>query len=108
MLLPALGWVVFAVSHALLGQITMIASQPVPGGVVAVHVAVAAWWIGGVLPLAWAVQREDPAAASLVEALARSAAVTVPATAPAGLVLSAYYRPGCLEVLHPCSPRRTA
>ena len=61
-LLPALGGALFACSHALLGHTTMLVAEPLPGILVAVHVAVAAWWVGSLFPLAWAAQRQGPAA----------------------------------------------
>lgn len=89
-LLPALGGALFAGSHALLGHTTMLPFEPLPAALVAVHVAVAAWWIGSLFPLAWAARRAGPAAAPLVESWAWAAAIAVPVMAAAGLWLSAW------------------
>ena len=88
--LPALGGLLFAGSHALVGHTTMLAAELLPAALAAFHVAVAAWWVGSLPPLAWAARREGPRAAALVEGWARAAAVAVPAMAAAGLGLSAW------------------
>ena len=98
-LLPALGGALFACSHALLGHTTMLVAEPLPGILVAVHVAVAAWWVGSLFPLAWAAQRQGPAAAALVETWAQAAAVAVPIMAAAGLALSAWLLGGFSPLL---------
>ena len=97
--LPALGGVLFAGSHALVGHTTMLAGGPLPAALVAFHVAVAAWWAGSLLPLAWTAAREGPRAAALVEGWARAAALAVPAMAAAGLALSARLLGGIAPLL---------
>lgn len=97
--LPALGGVLFAGSHGLVGHTTMPAVAPLPAVLVAFHVAVAAWWVGGLPPMAWAARREGARAAALVEGWARAAAVAVPAMAAAGLGLSAWLLGGVAPLL---------
>ena len=96
---PALGGALFAGSHALVGHTTMLAGGPLPAALVAFHVAVAAWWAGSLLPLAWTAAREGPRAAALVEGWARAAALAVPAMAAAGLALSAWLLGGIAPLL---------
>lgn len=98
-LLPALGGLLFAGSHALLGHTTMLAVEPLPEALVAVHVAVAAWWVGSLFPLAWAARRMGPTAAALVEGWARAATVAVPVMTAAGLGLSAWLLGGFAPLL---------
>ncbi|WP_240757062.1 MULTISPECIES: copper resistance D family protein [Roseicella] len=84
----ALGGVLVCASYALLGHTTMLTPRPVLAGLLLVHLLVAAFWIGSLLPLAWSARREGPAAAHLVEAWARVAMIAVPVLAVAGLLLA--------------------
>ena len=84
----ALGGLLACASYAAVGHTTALAPRPALAALLTVHLAVAAFWIGGLPPLAWASRREGPAAARLVEKWARVAALAVPALAGAGLVLA--------------------
>ena len=84
----ALGGLLACASYAAAGHTAMFASRPLLACLLTVHLAVAAFWIGGLPPLAWASRRDGPAAARLVEAWARVAALAVPALAVAGLLLA--------------------
>ena len=84
----ALGGLLVCASYAAVGHTTMLTPRPALAALLTVHLTVAAFWIGGLAPLAWASRREGPAAARLVEGWARVAALAVPVLAAAGLVLA--------------------
>jgi len=84
----ALGGLLACASYAAVGHTTVLAPRPALAALLTIHLAVAAFWIGGLPPLAWASRREGPAAARLVEGWARVAALAVPVLAAAGLVLA--------------------
>ena len=84
----ALGGLLVCASYSAVGHTTMLTPRPALAALLTVHLAVAAFWIGGLPPLAWASRREGPAAARLVEGWARVAALAVPVLAAAGLVLA--------------------
>ncbi len=86
--LAALGGLLVCASYAAVGHTTMLAPRPALAALLTIHLAVAAFWIGGLASLAWASRGEGPAAARLVEGWARAAALAVPALVAAGLVLA--------------------
>ncbi|MCO6415825.1 CopD family protein [Siccirubricoccus sp. KC 17139] len=86
--MAAAGGVLICASYALLGHTTSLAPRPLLAGLLLVHLAIAAYWIGSLPPLAWASRHEDPTAARLVEDWARVAAVAVPVLVAAGLLLA--------------------
>ena len=86
--LAAAGGVLVCASYAMLGHTTSLAPRPLLAGLLLVHLVVAAYWIGSLLPLAWVSRRDGPHAARLVEDWARVAAVAVPVLVAAGLVLA--------------------
>lgn len=84
----ALGGLLVCASYAAVGHTTQLSPRLPLAGLLTIHLAVAAFWIGGLAPLAWASRREGPAAARLVEAWARVAALAVPVLVAAGLLLA--------------------
>jgi hypothetical protein len=71
----ALGGLLVCASYAAVGHTTMLTPRPALAALLTVHLTVAAFWIGGLAPLACASRREGPAAARLVEGWARVAAL---------------------------------
>lgn len=84
----AFGGLVVCASHALAGHTTRVAPWPLLAALLTVHLLVAAFWTGSLLPLAWAARRDGVAAASLIEVWARLAVLAVPALLLAGLLLA--------------------
>lgn len=95
----ALGGLLVCASYAAVGHTTVLAPRPVLAALLTVHLAVAAFWIGGLPPLAWASRREGPAAARLVEKWARVAALAVPVLVVAGLLLAWSILGGVRQIL---------
>ena len=83
-----IGGVLVCASYPLLGHTTMLAPRLLVAGLLLLHLLVAAFWIGSLLPLAWIARRDGPSAARLVEDWARLAALGVPVLAVAGVLLA--------------------
>ena len=93
------GIIIVAVSFALVGHTTQHAPRLLLAGTLVVHLLGAAFWLGGLWPLARAARVQRPEqAAHLVEAWARAASVIVPILSVVGLVL-AWAIVGSLEAL---------
>ncbi|MDN3564109.1 CopD family protein [Paeniroseomonas aquatica] len=86
--LAATGGMVVCASFALLGHTTLLTPRPLLGGLLLLHLVVAAYWVGSLPPLAWVARRDGPGAARLVEDWARIAAIAVPVLVVAGLLLA--------------------
>lgn len=85
----ALGAVLVAGSFTLVGHTTQSAPRALLAGLLIVHLLGAAFWVGGLWPLARAARLAPPAeATALVEAWARVATWLVAALAAAGLALA--------------------
>ncbi|WP_043359682.1 copper resistance D family protein [Belnapia sp. F-4-1] len=84
----AAGGLMVCASYTLLGHTTTVAPRPLLAGLLLVHLAVAAYWIGSLPPLAWVSRRDGPQAARLVEDWSRVAAIAVPVLVAAGLALA--------------------
>lgn len=97
--LAAAGGVLACASYVLLGHTTSLAPQALPSALLLAHLVIAAYWIGGLPPLAWAAWHEGPEAAGLVEAWARIAALAVPALVAAGIGLAWWILGGPEQIL---------
>ncbi|TDH62101.1 copper resistance protein [Dankookia rubra] len=95
----AAGGVVVCASYTLLGHTTELAPRPLFSGLLLVHLLVAAYWVGSLLPLAWAARRDGSGAARLVEDWARVASAAVPVLVAAGLLLALRILGGVGELL---------
>ncbi len=85
----ALGAVLIAGSFTLVGHTTQNAPRALLAGLLIVHLLGAAFWVGGLWPLARAARLAPPAeATAIVEAWARVATWLVAALAAAGLALA--------------------
>ena len=95
----ALGAVLIAVSFTLVGHTTQHPPRALLASLLVVHLLGAAFWVGGLWPLARAAQNARPSeAAALVEGWARAASWLVAALAAAGLIL-AWLIVGSVETL---------
>jgi len=85
----ALGAVLLAVSFTLVGHTTLHPPRAVLAALLVVHLLGAAFWLGGLWPLARAARTQPPAdTAALVEAWARTASWVVGSLVAAGLILA--------------------
>jgi putative copper export protein len=84
----AAGGVTTCASYLLLGHTTQGGPRLLLAGLLLIHLLVAAFWIGGLPPLAWAARRGGPAAARVVEGWAPIAVLAVPVLVGAGLSLA--------------------
>ena len=84
----ALGAVLVCASYTLAGHTTEIQPRWLLAALLLLHLLVAAFWIGSLVPLASAALRDGPEAAVLVEAWSRLAMIAVPVLIAAGGLLA--------------------
>jgi putative copper export protein len=87
----AAGAALVVASYAAMGHSMLFWPRQELAALVVVHLAVVAFWVGALLPLAWIARRPDGAAAArLIEDWSRAATVAVGAMIATGLLLGWY------------------
>jgi putative copper export protein len=87
----AAGALLVVASYAAMGHSMLYGPRQEIAGLVVLHLAVVAFWVGSLPPLLWVARRRDGAsAAALIEAWSRAATVAVLAMIVTGLLLTWY------------------
>jgi copper resistance protein D len=89
--IAAVGAVLVVASYAAMGHSMLYGPRQEIAGLVVLHLAVVAFWVGSLPPLLWVARRREGAgAAVLIEAWSRAATVAVLAMIVTGLLLTWY------------------
>ncbi|MBB5688903.1 copper resistance protein [Roseomonas alkaliterrae] len=89
--IAAAGALLVLASYAAMGHSMLYGPRQEIAGLVVLHLAVVAFWVGSLPPLLWVARRRDGAsAAALIEAWSRAATIAVLAMIVTGLLLTWY------------------
>jgi putative copper export protein len=89
--IAAVGAVLVLASYAAMGHSMLYGPRQEIAGLVVLHLAVVAFWVGSLPPLLWVARRPEGAgAAALIEAWSRAATIAVLAMIVSGLLLTWY------------------